>query len=296
MSTYAELLQTAESRLHMSGVGTPRLDSELLLARAAAITRTGLYGRLQADVSADIAAAFDALLARRARREPLAYITGAQEFWSLSFAVSPAVLVPRPETELLVELACQLLERAASERGGAAAAAEPTWICDVGTGSGCIAVALAQELPDARVVAVDVSVDALAVAERNAAEHGVADRILCVESDLFDGLDPATRFDAIVSNPPYLAPADFTQPELQFEPHMALSGGSDGLEAISRLIEAAPGRLHVGGWLIVEIGAEQAKDADELARAAHLAEVRVVPDLAGLPRALVARSSLHARL
>jgi|SRR5579862_607092 len=292
MSTYAELLQTAEARLHTSGVGTPRLDSELLLARAATITRTGLYGRLQTDVPAEIASAFEALLARRARREPLAYITGAQEFWSLSFAVSPAVLVPRPETELLVELACELLERAAAERAGP----EPTWICDVGTGSGCIAVALAQELPDARVVAVDVSVDALAVAERNAAEHGVADRILCVESDLFDGLDPSTRFDAIVSNPPYLAPADFTQPELRFEPHTALSGGSDGLEAISRLIEAAPGRLHTGGWLIVEIGAGQAKDADELARAAHLAEVRVVPDLAGLPRALVARSNLHAPL
>jgi release factor glutamine methyltransferase len=295
MSTYAELLQDAEARLERSGVGTPRLDGELLLAQAAAMTRTGLYGRLQADVPADVASAFEALLARRLRREPLAYITGAQEFWSLSFAVSPAVLVPRPETELLVELACQLLERAAAERA-ASAAAEPTWICDVGTGSGCIAVALAQELPDARVVAVDVSVEALAVAERNAAEHGVAERILCVESDLFEGLDPATRFDAIVSNPPYLAPGDFTQPELGFEPRTALSGGWDGLEAISRLIEAAPGRLHTGGWLIVEIGAGQAKEADELARAAHLVEVRIVPDLAGLPRALVARSNLHARL
>jgi release factor glutamine methyltransferase len=295
MPTYAELLQAGEARLHTSGIGTPRLDGELLLARAAAITRAGLFGRLQADVPADVAATFEALLARRAQREPLAYITGAQEFWSLSFAVSPAVLVPRPETELLVELACQLLERDASERA-ASAAAEPTWICDVGTGSGCIAVALAQELPDARIVAVDVSVDALAVAERNAAEHGVADRILCVESDLFDGLDPATRFDAIVSNPPYLAPGDFTQPELRFEPHTALSGGSDGLEAISRLIEAAPSRLHTGGFLIVEIGAGQAKDAEELAREAHLVEVRIVPDLAGLPRALVARSNLHARL
>jgi release factor glutamine methyltransferase len=285
---YAQLLHSSERRLRGVGIDTARLDAEMLLALAAGLGRTGLYGQLHISASSDVETHFAALLDRRARREPIAYITGVQEFWSLSFAVTPAVLVPRPETELLVELARRSV---GPDQVGSGAESDGRWICDVGTGSGCIAVALAQELPDARVVAVDVSTAALAVAARNAAEHGVADRVYCVESDLFDGLDPATRFDVIVSNPPYLRPEDFLSPELAFEPRAALAGGPDGLDVIRYLVAAAPARLRAGGRLIMEFGCGQDAAVSTLARAAGLTDVQIAPDLAGIPRALVARGS-----
>lgn len=153
MPIYAQLLHSSERRLRGVGIDTARLDAEMLLALAAGLGRTGLYGQLHISASSDVETHFAALLDRRARREPIAYITGVQEFWSLSFAVTPAVLVPRPETELLVELARRSVD---PDQVGSGAESDGRWICDVGTGSGCIAVALAQELPDARVVAVDV--------------------------------------------------------------------------------------------------------------------------------------------
>jgi release factor glutamine methyltransferase len=291
MPIYAQLLHASERRLVGIGIDTARLDAELLLALAAGISRTGLYGQLHTPASSEVEAQFTALLDRRAQREPIAYIIGVQEFWSLSFAVTPGVLVPRPETELLVELASEPVGPDLLDSG---AETDGRWICDVGTGSGCIAVALAQELPDARVVAIDVSTAALAVAARNAAEHGVTDRVYCVESDLFDGLDPAARFDVIVSNPPYLTPDDFISPELAFEPRAALAGGPDGLDVIRRLVAAAPARLRAGGRLIMEFGRGQEAAARALAQAAGLTDVQIAPDLAGMPRALVARGSAPA--
>lgn len=291
MTTHAELLRAGEMRLRAVGIDSARLDAEVLLALAAGISRTGLYGQLRAPASSDVQTHFTALLDRRARREPIAYITGLQEFWSLSFAVTPAVLVPRPETELLVELARQSADPDAPDSGAPDGESEGRWICDVGAGSGCIAVALAQELPDARVVAVDISAAALAVAARNAAVHGVADRIYCIESDLFDGLDPGTRFDMIVSNPPYLTPDDFISPELAFEPRAALAGGTDGLDVVRRLVAATPARLRAGGRLIMEIGRGQEGAVRALAGAAGLIDIRIVPDLAGIPRVLVAHCS-----
>jgi len=273
----AALLAAAAPRLAVAGIDSARLDAELLLAHALGLDRTRLYARLRDAVADDAAARFAALLMRRARREPVAYLTGEQEFWSLPFEVGPAVLIPRPETELLVELAGRL-------------APPPVAILDVGTGSGCIAVALARELEAARITATDLSPDALAVARRNAARHGVAARLSFVAGDVYAGLPAAARFDLIASNPPYLAPGDAVSPELAFEPGAALWAGADGLDVIRRLLAGAPPRLRPGGHLLVEIGAAQAEPVRALAQASGLAEARVVADLAGLPRVLVARA------
>jgi len=161
-------------------------------------------------------------------------------------------------------------------------------ICDVGTGSGCIAIALACELPEAQIVAVDVSTDALAVAQRNAAMHGVDGRITFVQSDVFDGLRPAL-LDVIVSNPPYLSPGERECAEIAFEPQSALEAGPDGLAVIRRIVAAAPGRLRPGGWLVMEIGAHQAEAVRAVAEQHGLVSVAIEQDLAGLPRALVAQ-------
>lgn len=281
MPTVAGLLTDGERRLAAAGIDSARLDAEVLLAHTLGIGRAALYARLRDAIDSESQARFAAALDRRARREPVAYITGVQEFWSLPFAVSPAVLIPRPETELLVEVTCRLLRRSAA--GGRVT------VCDVGTGSGCVAVALARELPAAAVVAVDVSPAGLAVARRNAAAHGVEARIEWCHGDLFAGLDAGVRFDAIVSNPPYLAPGDAVSPELAFEPVEALAAGSDGLSVIRRLVATAPACLTPGGWLVVEIGAGQAARVLELARAAGLVETGVETDLAGIDRVLVAR-------
>jgi release factor glutamine methyltransferase len=285
-----ELLAGAERRLAAAGIDTARLDAEVLLAWAISADRTALYARLHDPVPPMAAARFAGALERRCRREPIAYITGTQEFWSLPFAVSPAVLIPRPETELLVEIVCRLL-RAAAGLGATPVSRlpSPVYICDVGTGSGCIAVAIARELARARVTALDVSPDALAVARVNAAAHAVDQRITWVESDLFAVLPADATFDVIVSNPPYLAPGTAVSPELAFEPTAALVAGADGLDAIRRLISAAPSRLRPGGWLVMEIGVAQVDAVLVLAANAGLARVGIEPDLAGIPRALVAQ-------
>jgi release factor glutamine methyltransferase len=291
-ATYVELLRDGESRLGSAGVTTARLDAELLLAMAADTDRSGLYVRLHQSVPNGVGRRFSSLIDRRVRREPLAYITGVQEFWSLPFAVTPAVLIPRPETELLVEIVCRLAPAATRQRGaGEVVASDPRGlrICDVGTGSGCIAVALARELPEASIVATDVSADALAVAAANAASHGVAGRIAFAHGDLFAALSDAAHFDVIVSNPPYLAPGDAVSPELAFEPRAALAADVDGLRVIRRLIDAAAQRLRRGGWLVMEIGRDQQARAQALACAAGWSSVAVEPDLAGIPRALVAQ-------
>ena len=283
--TAAALLGAASDRLTAAGIETARLDAEVLLAHALGIGRAGLYARLRDAVAAAAADRFAALLERRLRREPIAYLTGEQEFWSLSFAVTPEVLVPRPETELLVQAGVDML-RSPHPQGEEI----PTRaILDLGTGSGCIAIALARELPDVRVTAVDRSPAALAVALRNAERHGVADRVCFLAGDLYDPLPADAVFDLIVSNPPYLAPGDEASPELAFEPHVALFAGADGLEVIRRLIAAAPARLRAGGALLVEIGQGQADAVLALVAATDgLTAARIESDLAGIPRLLIA--------
>lgn len=288
--TVDALLAEGGAALAAAGVGTPRLDAELLLAAACGLDRTALYVRGRELVSAACAQRFGDLLRRRTRREPLQYIVGRQEFWSLDFVVTPDVLVPRPETELLVEIALGVLRSDLPARGVGARHAVPLRLCDVGTGSGCIAVALAQELPGAEVWALDVSMRALAVAELNAQRLGVAQHMRFLRSDAFESV-AGRRFDVVVSNPPYLAAGDLAdlQPEVAFEPRTALDGGADGLDVIRRLMATARDHLFDGGWLLVEIGATQAAAAEDLARAAGFNGVSIRSDYAGLPRVLMAR-------
>ena len=234
-------------------------------------------------VSPEFSKRYEAVVERRTRREPIAYITGEKEFWNLSFAVSPAVLIPRPETEIIVECA---LARCSGRA--------PFAVADIGTGSGCLAVVIATERPMAAVTATDVSADALQMARRNADRHGVASRIRVIEADVLDGV--VGPFDLIVANPPYVPDRDrgTLQPDVrEYEPSLALFGGDDGLAIIRRLLAQAPGRLGAGGTLIFEFGFGQADAVRELiSRAPGLTMTALEPDLQGIPRvAVVARET-----
>jgi len=275
----------AEGRHRLLGAGIER-DEAALSARLLAEAVLG-WNTTQILTSGDqleppaFAAAFEELIARRAHREPLAYITGTREFWNLRFEVSPAVLIPRPETEGLIEAVNTMLpDRAASLR-----------VADVCTGSGCVAVAIAVERRAARVVATDVSAAALEIARRNVMRHGVRDRVECVQGDL---LTPLTgRFDLIVANPPYVAVGSRTalQPEVRnFEPETALFGGTDGLEIIRRLVRGAPACLNQDGYLMFEFGDGQEADVTELISASPgLRMVDVKRDLQGIERVAIVR-------
>jgi release factor glutamine methyltransferase len=231
--------------------------------------------------SPDFAARYDALIERRLRREPLAYITGEQEFWNLSFIVSPAVLIPRPETEGIIEAALKECPDAAA----------PLRVADVCTGSGCLAVSLARERANASIVATDISADALAVAKRNAARHGVSDRVRFIHTDLLR--DAPGPFDLIVANPPYVPDGErpTMQPEVRdYEPPLALFAGSDGLEIVRRLLVEAAAQLGPSGVLIFEFGFGQADAVIALiARTPGLTMVRIADDLQKIPRVAVAR-------
>lgn len=279
--TVRELIDDATRRLSTGGVPSARLDAELLLAHVLRTGRTSVHTRPQTIVDEPVVNMFEGLLRRRSEREPLAYIVGTKEFWSLDFEVTPDVLIPRPETERLVELTVGLL------RGSAVAPS----ICEIGTGSGCIAVALARELETASIVAADISPAAIAVAQRNATRHGVTGRIELVCSDLFGALQ-GRRFDVVVSNPPYVAAGEIAKlaPELRCEPELALDGGADGLDIVRRLLGEAAGYLVPGGSLLIEIGAMCGDAVADLARLHSLVDINVVADYAGLPRVLVARA------
>lgn len=226
---------------------------------------------------------YDALVVRRAAREPAAYITGRQEFWDLSFEVSPSVLIPRPETELIVETA---IDHFGSDRQ------RPLAIADAGTGCGCLAVALAREFARASVVATDISAAALAVARRNAGRHGVADRIRFVHADMLDTLGD---FDLIVANPPYVRQGDrpALQPEVRdYEPDVALFGGDSGFDLVVSIVEQAAVRLRPGGLLLFEFGYGQDDAVEELlARTPGITMVELRRDLQGIARTAVARLS-----
>lgn len=229
--------------------------------------------------SPDFVAAFDSLIARRAAREPVAYILGSREFYGRDFAVTPDVLIPRPETELIVDYALRRAPASGFLR-----------VVDVGTGSGALAVTLAAERPDWHVEAVDVSDRAVAVAQRNARALGVADRITFLVGDL---LEPTMgMFEAIVSNPPYVARRDAPgmMPDVRdFEPHVALFGGQDGMDIPRRLLQQAAERLVPGGWIAMEFGYGMQEPVDQAARAAGLQVVEVLEDLQGIARTLIAR-------
>jgi release factor glutamine methyltransferase len=251
---------------------TPGLDAELLLAHALGVGRARLRSHGEEIPAADAAARFLALIERRAAGEPVAYILGRKDFWTLELTVSPAVLVPRPETELLVERALAL------HPGDQAKAA------DLGTGSGAIALALATVRPGWRIVATDISATALAVARANAVALGLQ-RTEMVEGDWLACL-PGHRFDLLLSNPPYVAPEDpaLRAPELMREPRLALVAEEDGLAALRTIIRAAPAHLEPGGWLLLEHGATQAAAVAGALVACGFAQVRCHRDLAGRER------------
>ena len=253
--------------------GTPDLDAELLLAHALGITRVRLRSHPEGAVEAVAADRFLELIERRAAGEPVAYLTGRREFWSLDLAVTPAVLIPRPETELLVERA---LVHGTQAAGRAA---------DLGTGSGAIALALARERPRWHIVATDISAPALAVARANAAALGVTG-IEFLGGSWFEPLAGA-RFDLILSNPPYVAADDpaLAEPDLAFEPALALTpAGSDALAALRVLAHGAAAHLLPGGWLLLEHGATQGRAVRAELVAAGFAHVRSHRDLAGHER------------
>ncbi|HEU4714058.1 MAG TPA: peptide chain release factor N(5)-glutamine methyltransferase [Pyrinomonadaceae bacterium] len=279
MSSIADSLKEAAQTLREAGVAEARREAGSLLSFVIAKDRTFLISHAEDLVNdADLQRFRDAVT-RRAAGEPLQYITGVQDFFGREFRVTPDVLIPRPETELLVEAALEVIADTATPM-----------ICDVGTGSGCIAVTLLCERDDARAIAVDVSDAALAVAAENARRHGVAERIVFAISDCFDAVD--SKFDLIVSNPPYVSAGalDGLQREVRdHEPLVALSPGADGLSVIRRLLADAPAFLKKSGYLIMEIGFDQGEKVQALVdQNWRLLEIR--PDLQGIPRIVVLQS------
>ncbi len=278
-----ELSNQAASRLHQAGIPDAAIEAELLLRFQLDLDRVALF-LLDRELSSEELERFESLLVRRLSREPLSYITGEKEFWSLSFEVSPAVLIPRPETELLIEKTLSLIKLPVDFKER---------ILDLGTGSGVVPIVLALELPGAELVSVDLSSDALLLAARNVAKHGVGDRVSLVNGDWLEPLLPGRSFELIVSNPPYVASRvqGELQPELDFEPEMALYAGADGMDAYHELVPSCRQYLQTGGHLLFEIGADQAEAVEAVfARTAGLELIEIVNDLSGLARVAVAKA------
>jgi release factor glutamine methyltransferase len=280
-----EAIDQASRKLATAGIESSRLDAEVLLAAAAGVTReAAVTGSL--NLSPETLEEFDAMIARREKREPVAYILGHKEFYSLDFAVSPAVLIPRPESELVVGGALDYIAERPDAR-----------VLDIGTGSGAIAIAIAVNAPQAHVTALDISADAIAVALGNVRRHWVEDRVTVRRSDCFDTLDagpPLGSFEVIVSNPPYLDDAEIAalEPDVRsYEPLVALSAGVGGLDTLRRIAAAALQHLTNSGELIVEVGAGQAPTVAKLVEEAGLRLVSVINDFAGHPRVVRARRS-----
>jgi release factor glutamine methyltransferase len=278
--TVLDLLRWTASFFAGKGIENGRLDAELLLAEILQLNRIGLYLNFDRPVNSDELAAFRVLIERRARREPIAYILGRCEFWSLTFKVGPEVLIPRGDTETLVEAALKVLPQ-----GGA--------FLDIGVGSGAIALAIAHERPDAQVEGIDLSPAALAIAIENAQRLGLADKVVLRQGNLF-ALDTNRQYDVIVSNPPYIAVGEEAtlMPEVRdFEPHLALFAGDDGLDCYRVLIPAAKSVLKSSGALLVEVGAGQAAAVAELFAVAGYVEIFTNRDLAGIERVVAGRKT-----
>jgi release factor glutamine methyltransferase len=276
-------LATARDRLIDAGIipSEAALDVDLFARTILGWDRARLLTNLTLATPTGLEPRFSQWLERRERREPTAYIVGWREFWGLEFLVSPAVLIPRPETEFIVEEAAQLLRAAAPRTGGFR-------LADVGTGSGCIAVSLAHEIPNCHVVATDVSQEALSVATQNAARHGVGNRIDFVPTSYLDAVDG--DFDLIAANPPYVRDRDkrALSTEVLHEPDVALFGGDEGLNHLDAVLGAALSKLRPGGWLVMEFGFGQEDDVLALVdRHPGLRVDHVRADLQGLNRTVI---------
>lgn len=266
--TVAEALVAATARLAPVSE-SPRFDAELLLGHVLQRSRGSLFALHDQPLASGASVSFDALVARREAQEPVAYLTGSKGFWSLDLQVTPDVLVPRPETELLVEWSLEL----------AGAAAD---IADLGTGSGALALSLARERPQARIVATDISQSALNVARANARSSGIAN-VGFRHGSWYAALEG--RFDLIVSNPPYIAANDPHMVALRHEPALALTDGGDGMACLREIVAGAGAHLQAGGWLLVEHGYDQGTDVRALFAAAGFEDVQTRRDLGGQERA-----------
>lgn len=275
--TLKEVLTEALKKLEAGDTPSPRLSAELLLMFTLSCDRAYLFTYPERELTADEQARYDEAIARRCTGEPAQYITGHQEFYGRDFLVTPAVLIPRPETEHLIEAVLEFVPRDAALR-----------ILDVGTGSGCIAITLAKELPHSTFTAVDISPDALEIAQANAAR--LEAQVEFLQSDLLSSLDPGRQFDLIVSNPPYVGEceADKVQRQVRdFEPHIAVFGGQRGMDIIARLVPQVREHLKPGGHFLMEIGYSTAGPVHNLMR--DWIDFRIIPDLQGIPRVVIAR-------
>ena len=286
-------LREAFAQLRAAGVPSHTLAAELLLMHALGRDRTWLYAHPEEVIRDSEVHLFTSLLARRAAGEPTQHLNGKQEFWSLEFEVTPDVLIPRPETEHVIEVALDRFALRELRSGHKQTfSGEGLQIADIGTGSGCIAVALAKELPGARIYATDISSAALAVARRNAARHSVSDQIHFVESNLLDDASHLSLFfDLIASNPPYIGrreAATLMREVRDHEPEVALYGGEEGYELYAELIAQAGAKLKPGGILILELGHNSLLAVQPLLDAPLWMNVGVTNDLAGIPRVIAA--------
>ena len=284
--TIGRLLTWTTDYLKQQGAASPRLDAEVLLAAARGCERISLYTAYDQIADEDTRSVFREHVRRRAAGEPVAYLVGHREFFSLSFQVTRDVLIPRPETEHLVIEVLDLLKKRPADEA-------PARVADVGTGSGAIAVSVAKHAANCRVTALDLSAEALEVARGNADRHRVADRIEFVLSDLLTAIPPAEPFDLIASNPPYVSESEWDRlpPDVRnYEPRSALVGGPTGSETIARLIPQAAERLRPGGWLLLEISPMTETAVHRLlGQDGHFTALPTVKDLAGLPRVVKAQ-------
>jgi release factor glutamine methyltransferase len=295
--TLRDILQSAIDSLTDARVPSPRLNAELLLMFTLGCDRAYLYAHSERELTPDEHARYEQALSQRSRGVPTQYITGHQEFWGMDFIVTPAVLIPRPETEHVIET---VLELARVEQGranlrqaqGKLSYANRLRIVDVGTGSGCIALALAQELPLAEIHATDISPDALEIAEANAARHQLASRIIFHDTDLLQGIE-SNFFDFVVSNPPYVGESETDQVQLEvrkFEPRNAIFAGPTGLEVIEHLITSAHAALKPGGRLVMEISGTIAEGVRFLLESWDCVQIK--NDLQGIPRVATAQKKV----
>jgi release factor glutamine methyltransferase len=274
------MLTEAIARLAAGNVPSPRLNAELLLMFALNCDRAYLFAHPERELTVDEISRYEAALAERARGVPAQYISGHQEFWGMDLIVTPAVLIPRPETEHVIETVLEL-------QSNAEPLASPR-IADIGTGSGGIALALAKELPNAEIHATDISAAALEVAKANAARHQLEPRIRFRQTDLLEGLQPP--FDYVVSNPPYVGESEEDQVQLEvrkFEPRNAVFSGPNGTEVIARLIPQAHAALRSGGWLVMEISGTIANEVERLLQG--WGNIQIKPDLQSIPRVALAQ-------
>ena len=286
--TGSELLQWSTNILKDHQIENPRLNAELLFAHSLNLSREELYVRLHRDVKEEEKKALERLIQRRVSGEPLQYILGHQEFWSINFKVDPRVLIPRPETELLVEQSLSILSEKTFEQNPS--------VLEIGTGSGAIAIALAKEAGHIFLVATDLSRDALILAKENAQTAGVRYQIGFVNGDLFGPLRPSREtgpFDLILSNPPYIVRhkiCTLAKEVRDYEPTIALNGGKDGLAFYRRIIPEAPGYLRAGGWLLLEVALGQGSDVSDLIEEeGSFFKPECIPDLSGIGRVVKAQ-------